>query len=120
MGTPEGESGDADLQYVLAAAEQIGKALKRYTVIVDKSTVPVGTADRVRETIAKVTDQPFDVVSNPEFLKEGAAIDDFLKPDRVVIGTELRARPEGHGRALRPVRPHREPDPLHGHRAAPS
>jgi len=87
VGTPEGESGDADVQYVLTAAEQIGKALKRYTIIVDKSTVPVGTADRVRETITKVTDQPFDVVSNPEFLKEGAALDDFLKPDRVVIGT---------------------------------
>jgi UDPglucose 6-dehydrogenase len=87
VGTPEGENGDADLKHVLAAAEQIGKALKRYTIIVDKSTVPVGTADRVREAVAKVTDQPFDVVSNPEFLKEGAAIDDFLKPDRVVIGT---------------------------------
>jgi UDPglucose 6-dehydrogenase len=86
VGTPEGESGDADLQYVLAAAEEIGKALKRYTVIVDKSTVPVGTADRVREAIARVTTESFDVVSNPEFLKEGAAIDDFLKPDRVVIG----------------------------------
>jgi UDPglucose 6-dehydrogenase len=87
VGTPEGETGDADLQHVLAAAEDIGKALKRYTLIVDKSTVPVGTADRVREVISKVTDQPFDVVSNPEFLKEGAALDDFLKPDRVVIGT---------------------------------
>jgi len=87
VGTPEGENGDADLQHVLSAAEQIGKALKRYTIIVDKSTVPVGTSDQVREVVAKVTDQPFDVVSNPEFLKEGAAIDDFLKPDRVVIGT---------------------------------
>jgi UDPglucose 6-dehydrogenase len=87
VGTPEGENGDADLKHVLTAAEQIGKALKRYTIIVDKSTVPVGTADRVREVVAKVTEQPFDVVSNPEFLKEGAAIDDFLKPDRVVIGT---------------------------------
>jgi len=87
VGTPEGETGDADLQHVLSAAEQIGKALKRYTIIVDKSTVPVGTSDRVREAISKVTDQPFDVVSNPEFLKEGAAIDDFFKPDRVVIGT---------------------------------
>ena len=86
VGTPEGETGDADLQYVLAAAENIGRALKRYTVIVDKSTVPVGTADRVKDAIARVTSQPFDVVSNPEFLKEGAAIDDFLKPDRVVIG----------------------------------
>ncbi len=87
VGTPEGENGDADVKYVLSAAEQVGKALKRYTIIVDKSTVPVGTADRVREAVSKVTDQPFDVVSNPEFLKEGAAIDDFLKPDRVVIGT---------------------------------
>jgi UDPglucose 6-dehydrogenase len=87
VGTPEGESGDADLQYVLDAAKQIGESLRRYTLIVDKSTVPVGTADRVREVIDRVTEQSFDVVSNPEFLKEGAAIDDFLKPDRIVIGT---------------------------------
>jgi UDPglucose 6-dehydrogenase len=87
VGTPEGESGDADLQYVLAAAEGIGKAMKQYTVVVDKSTVPVGTADKVRETLSRVTDVEFDVVSNPEFLKEGAALEDFLKPDRVVIGT---------------------------------
>jgi len=93
VGTPECETGDADLRYVLAAAEDVGRALKRYTVIVDKSTVPVGTADKVKDTIARVTSQPFDVVSNPEFLKEGAAIDDFLKPDRVVIGTSSeRAR----------------------------
>ncbi|QSQ20200.1 UDP-glucose/GDP-mannose dehydrogenase family protein [Pyxidicoccus parkwayensis] len=93
VGTPEGESGDADLQYVLAAAEQIGKAMKQYTVVVDKSTVPVGTADKVREAIRKVTSIEFDVVSNPEFLKEGAALDDFLKPDRVVIGVDSeRAR----------------------------
>jgi UDPglucose 6-dehydrogenase len=93
VGTPEGESGEADLQYVLAAAEQIGRAMRQYTVIVDKSTVPVGTADMVRETISKVTKVEFDVVSNPEFLKEGAALDDFFKPDRVVIGTESeRAR----------------------------
>lgn len=87
VGTPEGESGDADLQYVLAAAREIGRAMKQYTVVVDKSTVPVGTAEKVAETIRKVTQVEFDVVSNPEFLKEGAAIDDFLKPDRVVIGT---------------------------------
>ena len=93
VGTPEGESGDADLKHVLAAAEQIGRALQHYTVVVDKSTVPVGTADKVRETIAAVTQAQFDVVSNPEFLKEGAALDDFLKPDRVVIGaTSERAR----------------------------
>jgi UDPglucose 6-dehydrogenase len=93
VGTPEGESGDADLQYVLAAAEQIGRAMRHYTVVVDKSTVPVGTADKVREAIAKVTKVEFDVVSNPEFLKEGAALEDFLKPDRVVIGVDSeRAR----------------------------
>jgi UDPglucose 6-dehydrogenase len=86
VGTPGGESGDADLQYVLAAAEDIGCALRQYTVVVDKSTVPVGTADKVREVIAQVAKTEFDVVSNPEFLKEGAALEDFLKPDRVVIG----------------------------------
>jgi len=93
VGTPEGENGDADLQYVLAAARDIGRAIERYTVVVNKSTVPVGTADRVREEIAAVTRVEFDVVSNPEFLKEGAAIEDFVKPDRVVIGTNSeRAR----------------------------
>ncbi|HSP80671.1 MAG TPA: UDP-glucose/GDP-mannose dehydrogenase family protein [Myxococcaceae bacterium] len=93
VGTPEGESGDADLQYVLAAAEQIGRALRQYTVVVDKSTVPVGTADKVREVISRVTEVEFDVVSNPEFLQEGAALVDFLKPDRVVIGADSeRAR----------------------------
>ncbi|MBL8953927.1 MAG: UDP-glucose/GDP-mannose dehydrogenase family protein [Myxococcaceae bacterium] len=93
VGTPEGESGDADLQYVIAAAREIGKALKQYTVIVDKSTVPVGTADLVHKAVAENTKHEFDVVSNPEFLKEGAALDDFLKPDRVVVGTSSeRAR----------------------------
>jgi UDPglucose 6-dehydrogenase len=93
VGTPEGESGDADLSYVLAAAQEIGRALRKYTVVVNKSTVPVGTADLVRRTIAAVTRIEFDVVSNPEFLKEGAAIEDFTKPDRVVIGTRSeRAR----------------------------
>ncbi|WP_434386955.1 UDP-glucose dehydrogenase family protein [Melittangium boletus] len=93
VGTPEGESGEADLQYVLAAAEQVGRAMRHYTVVVDKSTVPVGTADKVREAISRVTQVEFDVVSNPEFLKEGAAMDDFFKPDRVVIGAESeRAR----------------------------
>jgi UDPglucose 6-dehydrogenase len=93
VGTPTGESGDADLQYVLAAASQIGRALTGYTVVVDKSTVPVGTADKVRAVIAAETKHPFDVVSNPEFLKEGAALADFLRPDRVVIGVDSdRAR----------------------------
>jgi UDPglucose 6-dehydrogenase len=93
VGTPMAESGEADLQYVLAAAEQIGRAVRRYTVVADKSTVPVGTAARVRQAIAAVAPVEVDVVSNPEFLKEGAALDDFLKPDRVVIGaTSERAR----------------------------
>lgn len=93
VATPSGENGDADLRHVLVAAEQIGRALTGYAVVVDKSTVPVGTADRVRDTIARVTSHPFDVVSNPEFLKEGAALEDFLKPDRVVIGASSeRAR----------------------------
>jgi len=93
VGTPEGETGEADLQYVLAAAEQVGRALTQYTVIVDKSTVPVGTAAKVRAAVGAGAKHPFDVVSNPEFLKEGAAIDDFLKPDRVVVGVDSeRAR----------------------------
>jgi UDPglucose 6-dehydrogenase len=88
VGTPQGEDGAADLQHVLAVAKAIGRAMDKYTVVVDKSTVPVGTAKRVRETIAEATTQPFSVVSNPEFLKQGAAIEDFMKPDRVVIGVE--------------------------------
>lgn len=85
--TPPGEDGSADLSYVLDVADNIGKNLKEYRVIVDKSTVPVGTADRVAGQIAKHTSVDFDVVSNPEFLREGMAVDDFLKPSRVVIGT---------------------------------
>jgi UDPglucose 6-dehydrogenase len=93
VGTPPGEDGSADLQYVLAVAGEIGRHLQDYAVIVDKSTVPVGTADRVRETItaelgARGVVIPFDVVSNPEFLKEGAAVNDFMRPDRIIIGTD--------------------------------
>ena len=88
VGTPQGEDGSADLTHVLDVANVIGRALNKYTVIVDKSTVPVGTARRVRDAIAAATSQPFSVVSNPEFLKQGAAIEDFMKPDRVVVGTE--------------------------------
>src|SRR5947208_13305106 len=88
VGTPEKEDGSADLQHVLAVARDVGRAMNKYTVVVDKSTVPVGTAKKVHATIAKETSQPFSVVSNPEFLKQGAAIEDFMKPDRVVIGTE--------------------------------
>jgi UDPglucose 6-dehydrogenase len=88
VGTPPGEDGSADLKYVLGAARDIGTHLSGYTVVINKSTVPVGTGDKVRTAIAGRTRQKFDVVSNPEFLKEGAAIEDFMKPDRVVIGTE--------------------------------
>ncbi|QDV09754.1 UDP-glucose 6-dehydrogenase [Planctomycetes bacterium Poly30] len=94
VGTPPGEDGGADVQYVLAAARSIAEHMTAYTVIVDKSTVPVGTAKKVEDAMAPIAKHEFDVVSNPEFLKEGAAIDDFLKPDRVVIGanTERAAR----------------------------
>ena len=85
--TPPGADGAADLKYILGVADDLGKLIKEYKVIVDKSTVPVGTADKVREAIAKNCKCEFDVVSNPEFLREGVAVDDFMKPDRVVIGT---------------------------------
>lgn len=93
VGTPMGDDGSADLQHVLSVAKSIGQYLNKYTVIVDKSTVPVGTADKVKAAIQtqlddRGTDIAFDVVSNPEFLKEGAAIDDFMHPDRVVIGAD--------------------------------
>ena len=91
--TPPMEDGSADLQYVLAVATEIGKLLTDYRVIVNKSTVPVGTADRVRAAISEHTSVEFDVVSNPEFLREGAAVNDFMKPERVVVGTRSeRAR----------------------------
>ncbi len=85
--TPPGEDGSADLSYVLGVASQLGQMIKDYKVIVDKSTVPVGTAELVRDTILQHSTVPFDVVSNPEFLREGFAVDDFMKPDRVVVGT---------------------------------
>jgi UDPglucose 6-dehydrogenase len=88
VGTPQDEDGSADLRHVLAVARDVGRAITKYTVIVDKSTVPVGTARKVHEVIAAETKQPFSVVSNPEFLKQGAAIEDFMKPDRVVVGVE--------------------------------
>jgi UDPglucose 6-dehydrogenase len=88
VGTPSLPDGSADLRYVLEAARQVGRGLTGYTVIVNKSTVPVGTGDLVRKTVAEVTTQPFTVASNPEFLKEGDAINDFLKPARVILGAD--------------------------------
>ena len=84
--TPEDEDGSADLKYILGVADEIGKLIKEYKVIVDKSTVPVGTSDKVKEVISKNAKVDFDVVSNPEFLREGFAVDDFLKPERIVVG----------------------------------
>ncbi len=88
--TPPGEDGSADLSYVLGVAQHLGKIMKGYKVIVDKSTVPVGTAEKVQAEIAKNAKVDFDVVSNPEFLREGFAVDDFLKPDRIVVGTSSK------------------------------
>ena len=93
VGTPMGDDGSADLKYVLQVAEDIGNNMKEHIIVVDKSTVPVGTADLVQSKIQETLDDrnsdlTFDVVSNPEFLKEGAAIDDFMRPDRVVVGAD--------------------------------
>lgn len=94
VGTPQGEDGSADLQYVYQVAQDIGKSINGYKVIIDKSTVPVGTAEQVTKIIKSQTTEEFDVVSNPEFLKQGAAVDDFLKPDRVIIGSNSQRATE--------------------------
>ena len=97
VGTPQDEDGSADLSHVIAVAKGIGKYMNGPKIVVDKSTVPVGTAEIVQKTISELTKHPFEVVSNPEFLKEGAAIDDFMKPDRVVVGVSS----EEAGQAMR-------------------
>ena len=107
VGTPTGEDGSADLQHVLGVAREIARAMNGYKVVVNKSTVPVGTAVKVRDVIRRETTHPFSVVSNPEFLKQGAAIDDFMKPDRVVIGAEDPRSAELMKELYAPVHAHR-------------
>ncbi len=102
VGTPQDEDGSADLTHVLDVAHEIGKAMNGYKVIVDKSTVPVGTADKVREAVAAETEHDFDMVSNPEFMKEGAAINDFLYPDRIVLGVSTEKVKEVMGELYAP------------------
>jgi UDPglucose 6-dehydrogenase len=107
VGTPPGEDGSADLQYVLQVADEVGRHMNNYTLIVTKSTVPVGTAEKVRKTIEKVLAErgeqiPFDVASNPEFLKEGDAVNDFLKPDRIVVGVDSERAEELMKRLYKP------------------
>ena len=107
VGTPPDEDGSADLKYVLAVARQFGQNIKKYTILVTKSTVPVGTAKKVKAAIQEElekrgVDIPFDVASNPEFLKEGAAIKDFMSPDRVVVGTESEKAKEVMTRLYKP------------------
>ena len=107
VGTPPGEDGSADLQYVLKVASQIGANMNSYGVVVTKSTVPVGTAEKVRAAVQAKLDERgvdinFDIASNPEFLKEGAAIDDFMKPDRIVVGVDTAKAEETMGKLYKP------------------
>ena len=113
VGTPPGKDGSADLQYVLQVAKEIGQNINDYSVIIDKSTVPVGTADKVKSTIQKELSErgvniEFDVVRNPEFLKEGAAVNDFLKPDRIIIGVDSQRAAEQMKRLYAPFSRNRE------------
>ncbi|WNJ16041.1 UDP-glucose/GDP-mannose dehydrogenase family protein [Pontibacter sp. G13] len=100
--TPPTEDGSADLKYVLGVANEIGKLITEYKVVVNKSTVPVGTADKVRDAISAVTDVPFDVVSNPEFLREGFAVQDFMKPERIVLGSRSEPAIDAMRRLYKP------------------
>lgn len=103
VGTPPGEDGSADLRYVLAVADAIGKALDGFKVVVMKSTVPIGTCDRIRGVIDGLTKEPFAVVSNPEFLREGVAVEDFMRPERIVVGTNDERAIEVMRRLYRPL-----------------
>ena len=118
VGTPSRRGdGHADLSYVYAAAEEIGRALTDYAVVVTKSTVPVGTGREVAEILRRTRPQGgFDVASNPEFLREGSAIEDFMRPDRVVIGADSERRPRGDAGALSPALSARDADAVHRHR----
>ncbi len=112
--TPPGEDGSADLKYILGVAKDLGELMTDYKVIVDKSTVPVGTAEKVYAAIAKNYVGDFDVVSNPEFLREGVAVDDFMKPDRVVIGAGFRKGPQSNGRTVCSICTLGQPDYFYG------
>ena len=119
VGTPPDEDGSADLRYVLAVARSIGEHMSEYKVVITKSTVPVGTADKVREAVksslaARKADVEFDTVSNPEFLKEGAAIADFMSPDRVIVGTDSARATELMRVAVRAVHAQPRPNDRHG------
>lgn len=103
VGTPPGEDGSADLRYVLAVADAIGKALDGFKVVVMKSTVPIGTCDRIRGVIEGLTKEPFAVVSNPEFLREGVAVEDFMRPERIVVGTNDERAIDVMRRLYRPL-----------------
>ena len=111
--TPPGGDGSADLSYVIGVADELGRMIRDYKVIIDKSTVPVGTAEKVHAAVAANANVDFDVVSNPEFLREGFAVNDFMKPDRVVIGCSS-AGPKTDGRALQAVRAPRQSHHFHG------
>jgi len=112
--TPPSTDGAADLKYVLGVADELGKLIKDYKVIVNKSTVPVGTADKVRAAITKNYSGKFDVVSNPEFLREGVAVEDFMKPDRVVIGTTSERAKKIMSELYAPYVRQGEPNHLYG------
>ena len=114
VGTPSADDGSADISAVLSVAGEIAELMDGYRIIVTKSTVPVGTYKKVTEVMQAKTKHPFDYVSNPEFLKEGAAIEDFMKPDRVIIGTEQSRRDGAYEDDVRSVYAEKQQDNVHG------